>query len=606
MAKKFLLKKFVFSGLIAAVICSSLALLPVPIGKAHLFAGQALAAESQVEFFVDAYYDISSRKRVQAELFYTSKKAYFYVESNYLDNLSSQEKTKLSGAVKNLADSFDNIIYPEETKLFGDVWNPGIDNDPRITVLFTQLAGGAGGYFNPKNEAPKTQVKDSNEREMVYLNADYVFDPRLKSYLAHEFQHLISYNQKERAYGVVDDVWLNEMRSEYAPTFLGFDAEDYNESNLKRRIDKFNHYPSDSLTEWQGKSYDYPAVNLFGQYLADHYGDVIFQKIIHSKLTGIDSVNEALQELGDKQNFTDVFGDWVVALYLNDASGDKAYGYLSPLLKDIKAPPTARYSLQDNMIIQRVGLMKEWQPLWYEITSSSDHDNDLKLVFKGDIKRGQFKAKILKVDSEGNSVVTNWDFGGHKEGKLLIRHLGKGIKKVVVMPYLAYDGRYMAEKLPYHTFSLTLSSIPGTEVEAGAQEIQQKPSFSEEKYPAKTLFAPLPDGALVRAKGDYKVYVIKGHYKRHLISGKIFGFYAHLNWASVKEISKEELQLYQTSSLIRAAGDKKVYQVDENGVKHWLNMSAQQFSASGKSWDSIYVVNAAERDFYPTGQDITS
>jgi len=41
----------------------------------------------------------------------------------------------------------------------------------------------------------------------------------------------------------------------------------------------------------------------------------------------------------------------------------------------------------------------------------------------------------------------------------------------------------------------------------------------------------IPDGALIRAVGDYKVYIVKGNYKRHIIDGRIFDFYGHLDWS---------------------------------------------------------------------------
>ena len=52
---------------------------------------------------------------------------------------------------------------------------------------------------------------------------------------------------------------------------------------------------------------------------------------------------------------------------------------------------------------------------------------------------------------------------------------------------------------------------------------------------------------------------------------------------------------YQQAWMIRADGDKKVYEVDENGVKKWLNITAEQFSASGRLWEAVYIVNNFER-----------
>jgi len=115
---------------------------------------------------------------------------------------------------------------------------------------------------------------------------------------------------------------------------------------------------------------------------------------------------------------------------------------------------------------------------------------------------------------------------------------------------------------------------------------------------------PISEGALIRAKGDYKVYIIKGDYKRHILDAKIFDFYGHLNWANITEVTQEERDSYIDSSLIRAINYKEVYEVNKDKTKHWLNISAQSFKESGRKWDGVFIINKQERDFYKTGADV--
>jgi len=56
----------------------------------------------------------------------------------------------------------------------------------------------SGGYFNPADGYPAAQAPDSNERDMFYVNVNYIEDPLAKSYLAHELVHLITFNQKDK------------------------------------------------------------------------------------------------------------------------------------------------------------------------------------------------------------------------------------------------------------------------------------------------------------------------------------------------------------------------------------------------------------------------
>jgi hypothetical protein len=56
--------------------------------------------------------------------------------------------------------------------------------------------------------------------------------------------------------------------------------------------------------------------------------------------------------------------------------------------------------------------------------------------------------------------------------------------------------------------------------------------------------------------------------------------------------------------LVCASGDKKVYEINGDGTKHWLNMTAEQFTKSGRRWDMVYVVNSAEVKLYKSGADV--
>jgi hypothetical protein len=180
-----------------------------------------------------------------------------------------------------------------------------------------------------------------------------------------------------------------------------------------------------------------------------------------------------------------------------------------------------------------------------------------------------------------------------------MHRLGGDLKKIVIMPYLIYNGHYQDETLDYNNFSLSVTSN---------QETESVPTstLSVINSPNQIQSFLIQDGDLVRAKGDYRVYIINGNYRRHVLSSKIFGFYRHLGWAAVKEISLAELNSYQESNLARADGDQKVYEIDDLGQKHWLNITGEEFVSSGRDWKSVYVINSQERDFYKIGIDIKS
>ncbi len=295
------------------------------------FANAATVGSSLV-LHVDPIYDSLGRDRTAAILEQISQKAYFYVESDWWNNLAPSGQDAASNSISALSREFDQNIYPQMTSAYGSEWNPGIDNDSRITILITKMSDDAGGYFNYLDENLRSQSPSSNEREMLYLNATYLGTLRDKAFIAHEFQHLITFYQKDKLNNVDDDTWLNEARSEYAATLLGYDNQ-YSGSNLEKRVQTFLAQPSNSLTEWRNDTSDYGVANLFMQYLVEHYGTKILALMTQGSYVGINSVDAALQSLGANETFADVFSDWALASFANDCNLDstKNYCYTNPV-----------------------------------------------------------------------------------------------------------------------------------------------------------------------------------------------------------------------------------------------------------------------------------
>ena len=163
-------------------------------------------------FSVNSKYDEFSRTALSATLRHLSNKVYFYVDDRYWVGLNQFEKNILLNNLDNLGREFDDNIYSKETDFFGLEPNPGIDDDARVVVLVEDLIKGNGGYFETVNLYSRELATGSNEREMVAVNTESLGSFG-KIFLAHEFQHLISFNQKDLLRNTSEDVWLNELRS---------------------------------------------------------------------------------------------------------------------------------------------------------------------------------------------------------------------------------------------------------------------------------------------------------------------------------------------------------------------------------------------------------
>ncbi|KPJ57483.1 hypothetical protein AMJ49_00970 [Parcubacteria bacterium DG_74_2] len=425
-----------------------------------LFAN-ADSVSQQVKFYVDSSYDLTKRDQVSATLQKVTNFLYFYIDDKWWGDLGLQKRSEVFEKLNNLTEEFENKIYPTLTSNFGSEWTPGIDNDIKITILIHPMKKEAGGYFNSGDEYLKIQNPKSNEREMVYLNSEYIYENIFKSFLAHEFTHLISFNQKEKNYGVSEETWLNEARAEYSPTLVGYD-DSYEGSNLENRIKIFLERPYDSLIEWKNEKADYGVVNLFTQYLVDHYGvRILFDSLRDSK-TGIESINYALRKNGFQEDFSQIFTNWSITVLLNDCSQGEKYCYLNQNLKSLRIVPQLNFlPLIGESSLQFTNAFYDWSASWYKIIGGKE-----KIILEFD---GQDEAKLLVnyllCDFQDKCQIQFLTLNEKQEGKILLTDFNKNYQSLIIISTIqtkisGFDGMQ-----PTYLFTWKVSSIEKTEEE---------------------------------------------------------------------------------------------------------------------------------------------
>ncbi len=285
--------------------------------------------------------------------------------------------------------------------------------------LFEKINNGAAGYFNDANEYLKQQAPFSNEREMIYLSTEILNGNLAKSYLAHEFTHLISFNQKDRLQGVSDDIWLSETRAEYA-----------SDGNLQQRLNQFSQKPSDSLTIWNGEETDYGVITIFGKYLTEKYGENILVSSLHSPKTGADSIDEALLKAGESKSFLQIFNDWATAVFLNDCSLSNIYCYKNSVLSNLRLPAnlivlpsTGKTNLSLNYSLT------PWSSNWYKFIGS---EGNLKLTFNFDPK-ALFALKYVLCEIKDGCKVFDFDTSIQKK-ELIINNFSQNYLSLSLIP----------------------------------------------------------------------------------------------------------------------------------------------------------------------------
>lgn len=264
--------------------------------------------------------DTNENFQVDATLKYVTPHVYFWVQDGVSYN---------GNELKNLADAFENKIYPKDREFFGSEWSPGIDGDVHIYILYARgLGNSIAGYFSSADELPPLAHPYSNAHEMFDFNADNTSlgDNFTYGVLAHEFQHMIHFAQDRN-----ETSWINEGFSEVAAFLNGYDVGGFDGLYLSNPDLQLNDWPNDE----SATSPHYGASFLYLTYFLDRFGEDATKAVVKDPANGFDGIDHVLKQLNvtdpaTKQaiNADDVFIDWAVTNYLLDGKvGDGRYVY---------------------------------------------------------------------------------------------------------------------------------------------------------------------------------------------------------------------------------------------------------------------------------------
>jgi hypothetical protein len=249
--------------------------------------------------------------QTQFELRLVTPHAYWYVE----DGQSIRQDD-----IQRSAAAFEEKIYPRVTAVFGAEWSPGVDNDPHLNILNARLRG-VGGYYSSTDEYPASVSKNSNQREIIYVNSGAmpIGTQGYLEVLAHELQHAVHWNADPS-----EETWVNEGLAELSTSIAGLSTSSFR---------RFLRSGPTSLVHWPLDPFDsganYGAASLFMHYLVEHYGDPNdLRPLLSEREDGINGINGYLRTLGHDVTFREIFRDWVVANLLDESEGLFGYGKL--------------------------------------------------------------------------------------------------------------------------------------------------------------------------------------------------------------------------------------------------------------------------------------
>ena len=255
---------------------------------------------------------------------------------------------------------FDDVIYPTITGAFGS--ESDLDANDRVVILFTPTVnrltpkgsdGFVGGFYYGVDLLPERA--GSNAGEVFYAlvpdPSGLHSDPRPKArvlevtpaVLAHEFQHMVHFNQRVLALEAASNeaLWLSEGLAQMAEELAARvyeeaqsegDTELFREGNTSRaRQYLFN--PADVsliVASGRGSLAERGAGWLFVLYLAAQKGEGILAQLTATTSTGTDNV---VARMG--LAWEEVLADWWAALYLDRESVGSRLTYPGLDLRDL-------------------------------------------------------------------------------------------------------------------------------------------------------------------------------------------------------------------------------------------------------------------------------
>ncbi|MBR4449729.1 MAG: hypothetical protein IKS30_05965 [Treponema sp.] len=242
-----------------------------------------------------------------------------WIVDQYYNETAGGNKANTEIAQK-FATKFDEI-YPYITEVFGSESHQLVttsqslidmskysDTGTIINIVLYDIGvdysqnqnGGVLGYFYAKDyyytggekySGSNAILNYTNQGKYFYVDSGFAvsaFDT-VVSTLAHEFQHMVNFGQKNIKYikyKTVPDTWYNEMLSMLCEDMmqkkLGIDDAD----SPKARLQQFNaNYYASGINEWRDGDYSvlsYSVAYAFGGWLCRQYGGAALVKAIMS------------------------------------------------------------------------------------------------------------------------------------------------------------------------------------------------------------------------------------------------------------------------------------------------------------------------------------
>jgi hypothetical protein len=271
----------------------------------------------------------------------------------YVDN--RELETVDEGRLREIVRTFDREILPESLRRRGQA--DDTDGDGRFTILLSgwlaHLGGGrlaVDGFVRGADLDPRVAPPFGNRCDMLYLSTSLTSLPYLKTVIAHEYAHAVTFSYKLRhppASGSVEEEgWLDE-----ATAHLVEDRHGYSRANIDYRVDAFlaeperyrlvvdDYYRADLFRSHGHRG----ATYLFLRWCERQFGPNLVPTLMASPLRGVENLEQATG-----RTFADLYREWTLSLAHDLVSGaSSADSTMTPMRTEIRTgDPTESWEME--------------------------------------------------------------------------------------------------------------------------------------------------------------------------------------------------------------------------------------------------------------------
>ncbi len=301
-----------------------------------------------------------------------------WIVDQYYTSGTASGNTASSAIAKEFATKFDEI-YPYITNVFGSESDKLVttsqslinmetysDTGNIINIVLYDIGvdytpnqnGGVLGYFYAKDyyytggqtySGSNAILNYTNQGKYFYVDSGFAvsaFDTVLST-LAHEFQHMVNFGQKNIEHKTAPATWYNEMLSMLCEDMMQEKLGISDADSPKGRLQQFNaYYYTSGLNEWRDGEYSvlsYSVAYAFGGWLCRQYGGAALVKaIMDNEYVDDKSIVAAVNSInGTSYDWDDLFEQFLLCItgsstytMNKDAAQTLEYsGYTYPMTK---------------------------------------------------------------------------------------------------------------------------------------------------------------------------------------------------------------------------------------------------------------------------------